>query len=83
MDAFFQAPQLNNVVYAKYEKYAFGCDIHRGSWLVPEVQNVIDLARTQRLNSSCSRLKTLPFPLKICLLVLDIICPIEFTEFDV
>jgi hypothetical protein len=72
-----------------YTKYAYGCDIHRSPWVVPEVQNIIKSARVQRRDRKKSYLNKTPIsylnrlPLGICLLVLEVICPPDFTQCDV
>ncbi|KAJ5746191.1 hypothetical protein N7520_011373 [Penicillium odoratum] len=81
MDTSFRANEWDKVAYAKYPEYAHGCDIHRSPWVVPEVQNIIKLARAQRRDRKSPDLNKLP--LEICLLVLDIICPLDFTQRDV
>lgn len=81
MDSFFRAHVYDEVAYAKYQEYAFGCDIHISPWVVPEVQNIINLARAQRTDWKSSHFNKLP--LEICLLVLEDICPLDFTQCDV
>lgn len=81
VNLFSRAHEDGEVAYAKYQAYAFGCDIHISPWVVPEVQNIINLARAQRTDWKSSHFNKLP--LEICLLVLEDICPLDFTQCDV
>ncbi|KAJ5108970.1 hypothetical protein N7456_005645 [Penicillium angulare] len=59
------------------------CDDFRSPWIVPEVQRAIESARrgmvkARNMNSYLTRL-----PLEIVLLVVEILCPSEYTRFDI
>lgn len=70
IDTLFRA-QLDGVPYARYESYAYGCDIFVNPWIIPELQNIIQLAQ----NTIEKR--------KSSLRMAEIICPITYTQSDV
>ena len=79
-DTLYRA-QIDEVSYVRCESYYYGCDIFVNPWIIPELQNTIQLAQKtvgKRKSSYLSRL-----PLEISLLVAEIICPVIYTQSDV
>lgn len=83
-DVRFWAHQEDGVEYAKYEKYVYGCDIYRSPWVVPEVQESIRTARSHRQNGKQkSSYFDTRIPPEILLMMMEIICPLEYTQENV
>jgi hypothetical protein len=80
LDTLFRA-QLDRVPYVRCESYVRGCDIYVNPWIIPELQNTIQLAQNMVGKRKSSYLNRLP--LEISLLVAEIICPIIYTQSDV
>lgn len=73
--------QIAKAPYVRWEWYYFGCDIYVNPWIIPELQNTIQLAQNMVGKSKSSYLNILP--LEISLLVAELICPIIYTQSDV
>lgn len=73
--------QIREVPYLRCKLYHHGCDIYVNPWIIPELQNTIQLAQTMIEERKSSYLNRLP--LEISLLVAEIICPIIYTQADV
>jgi hypothetical protein len=80
VDTTFRA-QLDGVSYMRYENYFYGCDIFVNPWIIPELQNTIQLAQDMVGKRKSSYLNRLPF--EISFLVAETICPIIYTQSDV
>jgi hypothetical protein len=79
-DTIFRA-QLDGVPYVRCESYVRGCDVFVNPWIIPELQNAIQVAQNMVGKRKSSYLNKLP--LEISLLVAEIICPIIYTQSDV
>jgi hypothetical protein len=79
IDTIFRA-QLDGVSYVRCESSGRGCDIFVNPWIIPELQDIIQLAQKMvgKRKVYLNRL-----PLEISLLVAEIICPIIYTQSDV
>lgn len=81
IDVFFWAHQLDRAEYTKYQDYFWGCKIYRSPLIVPEVQDLIQMAGLQGKRWKSPYLNT-RIPLEICHMVMEIICPLKYTRQD-
>ncbi|KAJ5634601.1 hypothetical protein N7528_002443 [Penicillium herquei] len=71
----------DEVLHTKYEWYNCGCDTYISPWVVPEVHAAIASSRAQRTayKPQCPN----RLPPECWLLILDLICPLQYTQRDV
>lgn len=80
IDTLYRA-QIAEVPYVRCDWYYRGCDIFINPWIIPELQDIIQIA--QNMVGKYKSFYLDRIPLEISLLVAEIICPVNYTQFDV